>query len=105
MPVINDIIAPHATQLAALCRRLGVRRLELFGSATTEHFDLARSDLDFLYEFEDLSSPALADRFFELWEGLEALFARKVDLVSARSIRNPYFLRKVNEQRRVLYAA
>ncbi len=103
--VADDILASRSAEIGELCCRFGVRRLEIFGSATTDRFDPQHSDLDFLYEFEDLSSPELANQFFGLWEGLEALFGRKVDLVSARSVRNPYFLRKINTQRRVLYAA
>lgn len=105
MTVAQNILATRAAQLRELCQRLRVRRLEVFGSATTERFDPDRSDFDFLYAFDDLESADLADRYFDLREGLEKLFGRKVDLVSAPSIRNPYFLRKVNAQRRVLYAA
>ncbi len=105
MSAADAILAEHAEALRALCQRLHVRKLEIFGSATTTDFDPERSDFDFLYEFEDYSSVGLADRFFELMEGLESLFGRKVDIVDSTAIENPYFLRKINTQRRVLYAA
>jgi len=50
-PMIADI-ASHREELRELCRRFHVRRLDLFGSATGDDFDPARSDLDFLVEFE-----------------------------------------------------
>jgi predicted nucleotidyltransferase len=37
---------PRSNEVRALCRRYGVRRLELFGSATTGAFDPQRSDVD-----------------------------------------------------------
>lgn len=89
--------------LAALCRRYGVRRLELFGSAASGAFDPARSDVDLLVDFDD--DPAgLFDRYFGLKEALEVLYGRPVDLVSAGSLRNPYFIAAVNETRRLVYA-
>ena len=36
--------------IGELCRRYGVRRLVLFGSAVTDRFDPSRSDVDFLVE-------------------------------------------------------
>ena len=90
-------------ELAQLCRRYGVRRLELFGSAATGTFDPARSDVDFLVEFDD-NPTRLFDRYFGLKESLEALYGRAVDLVSAGSLRNPYFIAAVNETRRLVYA-
>lgn len=87
-----------------LCRRYGVARLELFGSATSDAFDPQRSDLDFLVEF-DADSSRLFDRYFGLKESLEALYGRPVDLVSAGSLQNPYFIEAVNNSRRVVYAA
>jgi predicted nucleotidyltransferase len=100
----DGIIARHAAELRQLCEEYGVRRLEIFGSATTGRFDPDRSDLDFLVEYVDDPARDPYDTYFGLLESLETLFGRKVDLVNARGIENPYFLRRVNEQRRVVYA-
>lgn len=91
--------------LPALCRRFGVRRLDLFGSAATGRFDPARSDLDFLVLFEHLPPGAYADAFFGLREGLEALFGRPVDLVTGAALGNPHFRRRVEAERRALFPA
>ena len=77
-----SILDSHLADIPVLCRRYGVTRLELFGSAATEAFDPERSDLDFLVEFDD-DSYGLFDRYFGLKEALEALYGRPVDLVSA----------------------
>ena len=47
----------------------------------------------------------LADAYFGLLAELSRLLNRKVDLVTPKAIRNPYFLRAVNQTRRMLYAA
>ncbi len=57
-PMIAEI-SSHREELQQLCRRFHVRRLDLFGSATGQEFDPARSDLDFLVEFD---SPPAATR-------------------------------------------
>jgi hypothetical protein len=91
------------TELSELCRRYGVRRLDLFGSAATGAFEPARSDVDFLVEFDD-DPTRLFDRYFGLKDSLESLYGRPVDLVTAGSLRNPYFIAAVNETRRLVYA-
>lgn len=99
-----NAIEGYRDQVAELCRRFGVRKLDLFGSATTDAFDPARSDLDFLVEFD--SNPArLFDRYFGLKESLETLYGRRVDLVTAESLRNPYFIEAVNSSRQPVYAS
>ncbi len=99
------LIEQHRDQIAALCRRYGVHRLELFGSAASERFDPSTSDVDFFYEFNPTEADDYADRFFGLLEALELLLGRKVDLVSAKDARNPYFLEVANRHRQTLYAA
>ena len=91
-------------RIAAVCRKYGVRRLELFGSAARGDFDPARSDIDLFFEF-DADPCALADRFFGLMEDLEQLLGHKVDLVSSQDVHNPYFLQVANQHRVTLYAA
>ncbi len=93
-------------ELARLCRKYGVLRLELFGSASRgTDYDPDRSDLDFLVEFAPLNAMGPADQFFGLLEDLKQLFGRDVDLVTIRSLRNPWFIRSVNRTRRLLYAS
>ena len=99
------IIEQHRGALFDLCRRYGVRRLDLFGSAAKGTFDADASDLDFLVDFDNLTVHDAADRYFGLLNDLEDLFGRKVDLVSARAIRNPYFRQAVDRTRVTLYAA
>jgi predicted nucleotidyltransferase len=99
-----SVLDSHLAEIPALCRRYGVARLELFGSAASGEFDPQRSDLDFLVQF-DTDSSRLFDRYFGLKESLEALYGRRVDLVTAGSLRNPYFIEAVNRSRQLVYAA
>ena len=99
------LIERHRPELEALCRRNAVGRLELFGSATSAQFDPEASDLDFLVEFMPLAPSERADAYFGLLHGLEDLFRRKIDLVTAQAIDNRFFQRAVDSQRTVLYAA
>jgi len=99
------VIDAQMDQVEVLCRRHHVLRLEVFGSVADGTFRPGSSDLDFLVEFEPLSPGEHYEAFFGLWEGLHALFRRKVDLVEAHVMRNPYFIRRVNESRKLVYAA
>ncbi len=100
-----ELIEERIEELEALCRRHHVRRLEVFGSAAEGTFRPDASDLDFLVEFTPLPPDQHYDAFFGLWEDLRSLFGRKVDLVEADAMRNPYFIRAVNDSRRAVYAA
>ncbi len=102
MPTFID---PQLEQVSSLCRRYGVRKLELFGSATTGAFDPQRSDLDFLIDFDPDGNDSLFHRYFGLNEDLEALLGRKVDLVMVGTLKNPYFIDSVNKTRQTVYAS
>ena len=98
-------LAGRAAELAALCRRYRVRRLDLFGSAAAGRSRGADSDLDFLVEFGELPEGGYADAYFGLLEDLTRLFGRPVDLVDGPAIRNPYFRQSVDETRTAIYEA
>ena len=100
------LIAERRAEIAALCKRFGVRRLEVFGSAAREtDFDHARSDVDFLVEFDPaLGIPGL-DGYFGLKDALADLLGRPVDLVMAGSVRNPFIRAAIDRNRETLFAA
>ncbi|HLC43131.1 MAG TPA: nucleotidyltransferase domain-containing protein [Methylomirabilota bacterium] len=102
---MNLLIEEKRDELLRLCAKYRVRRLELFGSALSDQFDPATSDLDFLVEFLPLQPGERADAYFELLNALRELFQRNVDLVMAKAIRNRYFLESINRNRTLLYAA
>lgn len=95
----------HQADVVALCRRFGVIRLDLFGSAASGDFDPARSDVDFLVEMEPPPGMSRFDAYFGLKEGLERLLGRPVDLVAPSALKNPYFAEAVERTREPLYAA
>ena len=102
---MHESIASRRSDIAALCRRLGIRRLDLIGSATGDDFDESRSDSDFVVEFEGGTGFDYFDAYFSLREGLEALLGRPVDIVTRAGIRNPYFLRRVQDTEERVYAS
>lgn len=97
---VDDIVDSNLARLDELCRRLGVRRLDLFGSAATGRFDPSRSDLDFLVEFEPGTD---SKSYFALHQALEDLFNRKVDLLTEGGLENPYLRRQIESERRRLF--
>lgn len=93
-------------EVAALCEKYGVERLDLFGSAAGEGFDPEASDLDFVVSFERRDPPELFDRYFGLKEDLEYLFDRGVDLVTEGALlKDPDFAEGISGKRVSLYAA
>jgi len=103
---MTELTESHRDALTSLCRRFAVRRLDLFGSAATGSFDPQRSDLDFLVQFDPPADGMNAfDQYFGLKEWLVALFGRRVDLVDATAMRNPFFVREVERTKVRLYAA
>lgn len=100
-----DLLENKREQIAALCRRYRVRRLEVFGSAATGPFHPESSDIDFLVEFQPLGPGEHAEAYFGLLEDLQTVLGRPVDLVMTRAIQNPYFRRAIEQTREEFYAA
>jgi predicted nucleotidyltransferase len=95
---MHPLIESRRDNIAILCSRHGVRRLEVFGSILREDFDTERSDVDMLVEFD----PSVAGSFtnyISLKEELEELLGRSVDLVEPGAIRNSrlrYYIEQSN---------
>jgi len=100
-----DLIEKKRRTLAQLCQRFHVCRLDVFGSAAVGDFDESSSDLDFLVEFDESVADRRFDNYFELLRALQHLFGKPIDLVEPGGLKNPYFMRHVNETRKQLYVA
>jgi predicted nucleotidyltransferase len=92
----------YRSQINDLCRLLRVKELELFGSATRDDFS-TDSDIDVLVTFE--GKEQLFSRYFDLKEGLEQIFGRRVDVVMPEAISNPIFREHIAKERIIVYGA
>jgi predicted nucleotidyltransferase len=86
------------------CERYGVERLRIFGSVLTDRFDRETSDVDFLVAFRPGRDNLFRD-YFDLKSELERIVGRGVDLVTERSVKNPFFRASVFAQAKDVYAA
>ena len=101
-----ELIRSKQDEIAALCRQHHVKRLSAFGSVVREDFDPRRSDVDLRVEFDsDIPIEEYAENYFALRHALVSLFDREIDLISAKTIRNPYFRKELEATRVAVYAA
>lgn len=98
------MIQNNIKELQRLCKEYDIKTMHVFGSATTCDFNDA-SDIDILISFKEIPFDRYTDNYFELYEKLEGLFNRKVDLLTERSLTNPYFIQSVEKTKQLLYAA
>jgi predicted nucleotidyltransferase len=90
--------------LSRLCRKYGVRKLSLFGSAARREMK-STSDVDLLVEFAPHSRTSLFD-FPVMQKEFSELFGhRRVDLVPPEVLKNPYRRKAILLDLRVLNEA
>jgi predicted nucleotidyltransferase len=99
-----NLIQNKKQELKMLCEQYDIKTMHVFGSATTPDFNES-SDIDILISFKEIPFERYTDNYFELHEKLEELFKRKVDLLTERSLTNPYYVESVEKTKQLLYAA
>ena len=95
-------VEQHLDQIAEKCKHYNIKALHLVGSVARGE-DTADSDLDFVVSFNDLNQPGIADRYFDFQKFLEDLFAVKVDLIEETAIRNPFFKKAIDRDKKLIY--
>ena len=103
--MLHATLRPLLPDIRVICRRLGVRRLYLFGSAVTEHFDGARSDVDALVILPPLPPLEQGETLLSLWAELEAGLQRRVDLLTPDSLQNPFLKAEIERTKQLVYDA
>lgn len=102
---MNTILDNKKDDLIRLCKQLKIKKLYVFGSVVSENFG-DDSDIDFLLSFSDnLSVEEYADNYFALHYKLREIFNREIDIVTERTLSNPYFIESINETKSLIYEA
>lgn len=101
---INSHFEPYLSLLVDILKQYKVKTAYLFGSVLTDRFD-ENSDIDLLVSFEDFTQDPLerGENSWNLQFALEDSLHRDVDLINEASLKNPYFIKEVNETRYKIY--
>ena len=97
-----NIIDKNIDKIRNICKQHHVLSLFAFGSVLTENFN-EKSDIDLLVSFKPLEFGEYADNYFQTAESFEKIFNRRVDLVTDKSLSNPYFINSVNASKKLIY--
>jgi hypothetical protein len=85
-----------------LCKAHKVKSLYAFGSVLTDQFN-TNSDIDFIVDFSNINVEDYADNYFDFKFSLQNILKRPIDLLEEKAIKNPYFKKSVNQQRKLVY--
>ena len=80
-----------------------IKKLYMFGSALTPRFNEETSDIDMLVETTDILPEEKGEKLMLLWDDLESLFNRKIDLLTENSLRNPILKKEIEQTRKLIY--
>jgi predicted nucleotidyltransferase len=102
---MNKIITDKIEELKRLCLTYKVKYMYVFGSVCTDNFN-ENSDIDILIAFDNvISLEEYSDNYFELHYKLQDLFGRNIDLLTEKSLSNPYFIKSLDLTKQLIYAA
>lgn len=100
---MHPLLTNHLPALKRVFQENSVKRAYAFGSVCTDAFS-EDSDVDILIDFEENLDPiAYGENYFKVVAEVEKILGRTVDLVTARTLRNPYFIKVLNQTKTLIY--
>ncbi|MCG3165916.1 MAG: hypothetical protein POELPBGB_01691 [Bacteroidia bacterium] len=101
--MLNPQLEAVLPEVIKVLKEHNVRRAYAFGSVCTEQFN-NKSDVDLLIAFaEGLDPLKKGQSIWDLEDALSKLLHRDVDIVTENSLKNPYFIKELNETKVRIY--
>jgi uncharacterized protein len=92
LAIVVDLLSKHK-----------IKNAYIFGSAVTERFN-DKSDIDLLINFDEGLDPLeRGELIWSLQFALEDNLNREIDLLTEPSLRNPYFIQSINQNKQLIY--
>lgn len=100
--MIAELINKDRQGFLDLCKRCQVAYIYAFGSSVRSDFR-PDSDVDVLVDVKPKDELEAGGALLDLWDGLETFFQRPVDLLTQRSLRNPYLIAEIERTKKLIY--
>ena len=97
------IISTNINRIKPLFKTHKIEKAYIFGSAVTGNFN-EKSDLDFLIKFQPGLKPLeKGELWWNLHDSLRDFFNREIDIITESSLKNPYFIKEIDETKELIY--
>jgi len=100
---MNKIITENIDKIKEYCKKYKVKELYAVGSVVSDRFS-ENSDIDLLIKFDNISVEEYTDNYFTLHKLFRKIFNRKIDLITDKSLNNPFFIKSIEKTKQLLYA-
>lgn len=100
---MNKILSENINTIVKYCKKYKVKELYAVGSVVTDNFT-DKSDVDLLIKFDEITIEEYTDNYFTLHKLFEKIFKRKIDLITDKSLSNPFFIKTIEKNKQLLYA-
>ncbi len=100
---MNKIITENIDKITTYCKTYKVKELYAVGSVVSDNFS-NESDIDLLIEFKAISVAEYTDNYFILHKLFKKTFNREIDLITTKSLSNPFFIKSIESSKKLLYA-
>lgn len=97
-----NLINQNKEIIKNLCETHNVDKLYLFGSATTTKFN-EDSDIDFLVKFKPFDLKLYFVNYIDFKSKLKELLRREIDLLEEQTLKNPYLISSIEENKELIY--
>jgi predicted nucleotidyltransferase len=98
-----NIISSNINVISRFFETHRIEKAYIFGSAVSDNFN-EKSDLDFLIKFQPGLNPLeKGELWWNLHDTLRDLFDREIDIVTEGSLKNPYFIKELDETKELIY--
>jgi predicted nucleotidyltransferase len=100
---LSSAIHRNLPAFIAICEKNSVEKMFAFGSSISDEFNTDSSDFDLIVEIDESNPVIKGEKLIDLWDNLEQLFSRKIDLLTMNSLKNPYLLKEIESKKIKVY--
>ncbi len=98
-----NLIVSNIEKIRQLLAANKIEEAYVFGSAAKGNFN-EKSDVDFLVRFSaDLTPLEKGELWWNLHDELRRFLNREIDIVTINSLKNPYFIKEINDTKVLIY--
>jgi len=97
-----DFFVNYQDRIVSVCRKFKVEKIYAFGSTVSGKYK-NNSDVDLIVFLEKMPPEKKGETLLALWDELEALFGRRVDLLTDKRISNPILNKNIENSKILLY--